>query len=137
MRKTLIFLLLFISICSAQEMYTYLIDLDIFSHGPYDVKDLANYGAGNITKAKGQPFRLTRLDFSENGKYAIVWITPQVIDERNVFKFLNDNKYITKLSSGNVVTKKNRFGEYQTWEGTTFNSIPKDYDVIESTPKGE
>jgi len=137
--KNLVFILFLtiICFCYSQERYVYLVEMENFVC-PYSIGDLSAKGIHNINVAGGQPFRLTQLTIP-NTVYVQILITPRDNDEKIVFKALDTNyDFITKISSGNVITKQTRFGNIQIWDDFKFNDLPedfyKDFSVVGSTP---
>lgn len=134
--KTILLILLLTVFCYGQETYTYLIDMKNFD-GAYSVNDLGNKGLQNIAAAGGQPFRITRLE-TPNTAYVLITITPKDNSEKILFATLNTNNFIIKISSGNVVANRTRFGDIMVWESIKFNDLPNDFyidfSVIVSTP---
>jgi len=140
--KNLIFIsLLLVTICYSQEQYQeqyyYVIDMRKFAT-PYSINDLFVMGRKNIKEVGGQSVRLTRLTIP-NTVYVRISIAPKNNDEKVLFKVLDmDYNFITKISSGNVVTKWTRFGNKQVWESFKFNDLPEDFyedfSVEVSTP---
>lgn len=151
MKKVFFILLLTVIYVQAIELgtksYTILIDIPKLEAEGYTPAQLLAKGKKTIQEANGQPFRLTRLVnakslpikvsgqlVKENTNYFRILIVPNTQTEVNFFKLLKQNDIAEVIQAGNIITRRNRLGEFIEWESIKVNDLPSDFYIEISTP---
>lgn len=142
MKKIFAILLLTVIYVEAIELgtksYIILIGVPKLEEEGWTLATVKAKGLKLIEEAGGQPFRLTNHFRAPNTNYFLITVVPKTQVEVDYFKSAKDKGIAKVISSGDVITKRTRFGDIQVWEGMRFNDLPedfyRDFSVIESTP---
>ena len=91
-------------------------------------EDIMAMGINNINDAGGQPYKLTGIYKSANGKYKLIDITPNA-EELQYFENLLSQNILKLIETRQDVTMKNeRIGGYEIkMEIVKVNELPEDF----------